>query len=116
MKFIGISRVFSTINNEQYKTIGAFWDELSKEYKIENLRGLGYNWNNDSIEYVIGLKNGTINNANFEIELPKDGWTIVKGNTNDLSIIYERIYKNGPLLYEIEMFNENGTCEIWYIK
>ena len=37
MKFIGISRVFSTINNEQYKTIGAFWDELSEKYGMENL-------------------------------------------------------------------------------
>ena len=56
MKFIGISRVFSTINNEQYKTIGTFWDELSEEYGMENLRGLGYNWTDDTIEYVIGLK------------------------------------------------------------
>ena len=55
MKFIGISRVFSIINNEQYKTIGAFWDELSEKYVMENLRELGYNWDNNSIEYVIGL-------------------------------------------------------------
>ena len=55
MKFIGISRVFSIINNEQYKTIGAFWDELSEKYGMENLRELGYNWDNNSIEYVIGL-------------------------------------------------------------
>lgn len=70
MKFIGISRVFSIINNEQYKTIGAFWDELSEKYGMENLRELGYNWDNNSIEYVIGLNKGTIDNANFEIELP----------------------------------------------
>ena len=37
MKFIGISRVFSIINNEQYKTISAFWDELSEKYGMENL-------------------------------------------------------------------------------
>ena len=29
--------------------------ELSEKYGMENLRGLGYNWDNDSIEYVIGL-------------------------------------------------------------
>lgn len=114
MKFIGISRVFSTINNEQYKTIGAFWDELSEKYGMENLRGLGYNWDNDSIEYVIGLKKGTIDNANFEIELPQDGWTILKGQIDDLPLMYEEIYKDGPLSYEIELFNKNGSCEIWY--
>ena len=116
MKFIGISRVFSTINNEQYETIGAFWDELSEAYGMENLRGLGYNWTNDSIEYVIGSKDGVIDNQNCIINLPEEGWIIVTGNTNDLSKLYEDIYKNGPLLYEIEMFNENGTCEIWYIR
>lgn len=116
MKFIGISRVFSTINNEQYETIGAFWDELSEAYGMENLRGLGYNWTNDSIEYVIGLKDGVIDNQNCIINLPEEGWIIVTGNTNDLSKLYEDIYIHGPLLYEIEMFNENGTCEIRYIR
>lgn len=87
MKFIGISKVFSTNNNEQYKEISAFWDKLSEKYVMENLRGLGYNWTNDSIEYAIGLKNGIIDNANFNIDLPKEEWTIVKGNANDLSKI-----------------------------
>ncbi|MEE3342556.1 MAG: hypothetical protein VZS44_00515 [Bacilli bacterium] len=116
MKFYGISRVFLTINNEQYKTIGAFWDELSEKYGMENLRGLGYNWTNDSIEYVIGLKDGIIADKNIDIDLPDEGWIIVKGSTNDLSKIYEDIYKDGPLKYEIEMFNNNGTCEIWYFR
>ena len=116
MKFIGISRVFSTINNEQYKTIGAFWDELSEEYGLENLRGLGYNWTDDTIEYVIGLKKGVIDNQNCIINLPDEGWSIVNGNTNELAKIYEDIYKDGILKYEIEMFNENETCEIWYIR
>ena len=31
MRFSGISKTFSTINNEQYKTISAFWDELSEK-------------------------------------------------------------------------------------
>ena len=116
MKFIGISRVFSTINNEQYKTIGAFWDEMSQLYGMENLRGLGYNWTNDSIEYVIGLKDGVIDNQNCIIDLPEEGWSIVNGNTNELAKIYEDIYKDGILKYEIETFNENETCEIWYIR
>ena len=116
MKFNGISKVFSTLNNEQYKTIGEFWDLLSDKYGIENLRGLGYNWTSDSIEYVIGLKDGIIDDANCNIDLPGDGWTIAKGNTDELSSIYDEIYKDGPLKYEIEMFSNDGKCEIWYIR
>lgn len=41
MKFIGIRKVFSTKNEEQYSTIGAFWDEMSAIYGRENLMGLG---------------------------------------------------------------------------
>ena len=32
MVFIGISKVFSTKDDRQYETIGAFWDEFSKKY------------------------------------------------------------------------------------
>jgi len=116
MKFNGISKVFSTLNNEQYKTISAFWDEMSLKYGMENIRGMGYNWTNDTIEYAIGLKNGIIENANCDIDLPEDGWTIIKGDTNSLSLLYEKIYKDGLLKYEIEMFFENGKCEIWYCR
>ena len=114
MRFSGISKTFSTINNEQYKTISDFWDELSKKYGMENLRGLGYNWTDKSIEYAIGLKNGVISDENCNIDLPEDNWIIIKGNTNDLSKIYDNIYKDGKLKYEIEMFYINGICEIWY--
>ena len=116
MIFKGISRVFSTKNNEQYKTISAFWDELSLKYGMENLQGLGYNWTKDSIEYVIGLKKGTIENANCSVDLPETGWIVVHGNTNDLPLIYEKIYKDGLLKYEIEMFSNNDKCEIWYYR
>ena len=44
MVFNGISKVFSTKDDRQYETIGAFWDEFSKKYGREKLRGLGYNW------------------------------------------------------------------------
>lgn len=116
MKFIGISRVFSTINDEQYRTIGAFWDELIEKYGIEKLRGLGYNWTKDSIEYVIGLKDGIIDGSNCNVDLPEIGWTKVKGNTDDLARIYDDIYKNGSLKYEIETFDNDGKCEIWYYR
>ena len=43
---------------------------MSKVYGRENLMGLGYNWTKDSIEYVMGLKNGAIADADYEILLP----------------------------------------------
>lgn len=116
MVFNGISKVFLTENNQQYDTIGAFWDELSEKYGRENLRGLGYNWTANSIEYVIGLKKGIIENGNCTVDLPDVGWVTVHGKTADLSSIYGEIYMDGSLKYEIEMFTDNGECEIWYYR
>lgn len=115
MKFVGIRKVFSTINEEQYQTIGAFWDELSKVYGRENLIGLGCNWTKDSIEYVMALKDGIIEGANYEIDLP-DEWIVVDGKTKNLGDIYNEIYKDGVLLYEIEEFDDNGNCRIRYCR
>lgn len=115
MKFIGIRRVFSTKNEEQYTTIGAFWDEMSDLYGRENLMGLGCNWTSSSIEYVMALKNGIIPEANYEINLP-DEWTVVSGKTENLSSIYDDIYKDGVLLYEIEEFDDEGNCLIRYCR
>ena len=39
---------------------------------------LGYNWTTDTIEYVIGLKHGVIENANCSVALPDSGWISVK--------------------------------------
>ena len=116
MKFIGISRVFSLVNEDQYNTIGAFWDELALLYGLENLQGLGYNWIGNFMEYVIGLKDGIIDGYNVEIELPNYDWKIVNGRTDNLKNIYDEIYKNGSLIYEIETFNENGECLIKYYR
>ena len=116
MVFTGISRVFSTENENQYETIGAFWDGLSRKYGLENLRGLGYNWTENSIEYVIGLKDGIMDQADCEVILPDDGWTTVRGKTAGLSQIYDRIYEDGSLTYEIETFTEAGDCEIRYYR
>lgn len=115
MKFIGIRKIFSTINEEQYNTIGAFWDEMSALYGRENLVGLGCNWTKDSIEYVIGFKEGIIPNTNYEIELP-DKWIVVRGKTKQLSSYYNEIYKDGPLLYELEEFDDYGNCQIRYCR
>ncbi len=44
MLFKGSGRTFSTENDQQYETIGAFWDELAAKYGRANLQGLGYGW------------------------------------------------------------------------
>lgn len=116
MEFKGISRIFSTIGNRQYNTIGAFWDELSKRYGRDNLRGLGYNWTKTSIEYVIGLIAGEIDGWNVSVHLPEDGWQRVEGRTENLGEIYNSIYRDGPLKYEIEMFNDDGNCVIDFLR
>lgn len=115
MKFIGIRRLFSTENEMQYNLIGAFWDEMSKEYGRGNLCGLGFNWKDNSIEYAIGLKEGLIAAANFEIDLP-DKWDSVYGRTEKLADIYNDIYRDGALLYEIEEFDDEGNCQIKYYR
>ncbi len=116
MKFIGIAREFSLLNEDQYNTIGNFWDEMSLLYGMENLQGLGYKWKNNKIYYAIGLKKGEINGNNFSIELPNNGWIIVKGKTDKLKEIYDEIYKLGPLKYEIETFYDNGECHIKFYR
>ena len=114
MVFNGISRIFKLANQQQFETIGRFWDEMAALHGLENLMGLGYFWTKDEISYAIGLKNGDIPNYNVSIVLPDDGWVCVKGRTDRLKELYDEIYQNGVLQYEIETFFEDGTCEIHY--
>ena len=116
MIFTGISRDFDLANEDQYNTIGAFWDEMTLKYGLEQLIGLGYKWQGGKISYAIGLKHGDIDGCNFTSELPDDGWQTVRGKTNDLKQIYDEIYKNGALDLELEVFYENGDCEIRYYR
>ncbi|MDE6433580.1 MAG: hypothetical protein K2L07_05065 [Lachnospiraceae bacterium] len=118
MLFTGYSKIFSTKNEQQYNAIGRFWDEMSDLYGKENLRGLGYNWENDTIEYVIGAKDnsdiseGCQGAVYKEIILPDENWILYKGKTEHLSELYNDIYQLGALDYEIETFFDDGTCEI----
>ena len=116
MLFRGIGRTFSTENDQQYETIGAFWDELAAKYGRVNLQGLGYGWKERSIEYVIGLIDGEIGGADRTVTLPDMGWVTVQGRTADLGKIYEKIYQEGRLEYEIERFTDSGDCEIMYCR
>ncbi len=116
MRFIGISRVFSLKNEDQYNTIGAFWDEMAEKYGLENLRGLGYRWERGFIYYAIGLKNGNIDGADLTMDLPDENWLVVSGKTDKLKEIYDEIYRDGALTYEIETFDHNGECLISYYR
>ena len=116
MLFRGISKAFSLVNEDQYNTIGRFWDDMAEIYGLEALVGLGYKWQGATIYYAIGLKNGVIEGANFELELPDDGWTTVYGLTDELKEIYDEIYKDGALLMELETFTDDGRCEIKYLR
>ncbi len=120
MLFRGYSRIFSTKGNNQYETIGEYWDRMSALYGREKLRGLGYHWTADTIEYVIGLKSNEVFDMNTiyqemqwkEISLPDTGWQKYRGITEKLGMLYEKIYRDGMLTYEIEEFSEDGSCEI----
>ena len=116
MIFKGISKEFSLQNEDQYNTIGAFYDEMALLYGLENLLGLGYLWADGKIFYAIGLKNGDIKDYDLCIELPDNGWSAVDGETEKLKEIYDEIYKLGPLKYELETFYENGKCHIEYLR
>jgi predicted transcriptional regulator YdeE len=116
MLFKGISREFSLLNEDQYNTIGAFWDEMAMLYGLESLQGLGYRWADGKIFYAIGLKVGDIKDHNLCIELPDTDWSVVNGETEKLKEIYDEIYKSGPLKYEIETFSESGKCQIKYCR
>jgi len=123
MIFCGISRKFSTVNDGQYQTIGEFWDFCSSIYGRENLKGLGYNWTPDSIEYVIGRKDDSEMDderiaAKYPdavskcVLLPEMGWKRYSGRTEQLGELYGEIYADGSLSYEIEMFSDDGSCEV----
>lgn len=128
MIFRGISKRFSTGDNRQYNEIGDYWDYFAAIYGRENLFGLGLNWEKDSIEYVIGQCEGYMEynleivrekypDAVYkEIVLPDTGWIVYRGQTERLSELYERIYREGVLLYEIESFYDDGSCSVKIIR
>lgn len=114
--FEGISKVFSLAGEQQYETIGQFWDEIAVLYGLENLQGLGYNWKGNKMSYAIGLKTGCIEGCNVRVELPEHGWVRAVGKTDDLKQLYDEIYRDGPLEFEIETFDENGDCQILFYR
>ena len=120
MIFRGFSRRFSTKNGEQFTTIGEYWDKMAALYGRDHLRGLGYDWTADSIAYVIGLKSNEpfdLDGADAElcwkeVPLPDTGWVEYTGRTDSLGALYDEIYRDGALTYEIEEFAGDGSCAI----
>lgn len=51
----------------------------------------------------------------YEIDLP-DEWNSVYGRIEELADIYNDIYKDGALFYEIEEFDDEGNCQINYYR
>jgi GrpB-like predicted nucleotidyltransferase (UPF0157 family)/nitroreductase len=128
MIFKGIEIRFICKNNEQYETIGAFWDYMKRIFPDKQLRGLGYNWSDDCLSYVIGDYNQTLifntkeitqqypSAKYMEIMLPDDGWQTYSCRIEKLGYLYEEIYKDGALDYEIEEIHANGDCKISIIR
>ena len=117
MIFIGISRSFSLINEEQYDTIGAFWDEMAELYGLENLIGLGYNWRYGKMDYAIGLKAGEIPGANRRVSIPDGEWVTRRGRTEELKTLYDEIYLGGSEIprESTEGYQEsNPLRRFWY--
>lgn len=124
MKLTGYQLEFDCKNEQQYESIGRFWDDMSAAYGRENLFGVGYGWHDDIICYLIGHDTPDMLLADRQIEklyegielltleLPDEGWVRYAGETGQLSRLYGEIYAQGSPLYEIERFFENGSCEI----
>ncbi|NLL00220.1 MAG: hypothetical protein GX271_06105 [Clostridiales bacterium] len=128
MQIIGIQVRFDCTDNQQFSAIGEFWNFMSFIYPKEELKGLGLNWANNSFDYVIGdfekkfdysldiIRKSYPNSKKVVIELPDHGWKVYSGKIEDIAKIYETIYKDGILDYEIEEFDDVGNCKISILR
>ena len=120
----GVQVRFDCKNGEQFEAIGAFWDGMRQLCPGTVLQGVGFRWENDTLCYLIGTESGVPENAaqrlsgqfpgaeNAEISLPDTGWKTYSASVDALDALYAEIYKDGPLDYEIERFDETGAAEI----
>ncbi len=124
MKVQGYQLKFSCKDGEQYIKIGEFWDNMSNLFGRGNLFGVGYGWQSDTILYLIGHQKEDVRVAEkqikqmysdieyIEVNLPDEGWLTYVGRTEQLALLYDEIYKQGSLDYEIEYFSDGGECRI----
>ena len=128
MIFKGVKIRFDCKNNQQFTGIGEFWKHMRDLYPNDSLKGVGCNWDNDCLDYIIGdfvtARNynmcATIEcypNAEYvEIDLPDKGWQIYHCRINELASLYDEIYKDGALDYEIEEIDAYGNCKISILR
>jgi len=128
MELKGILRKLDCSENKQFNEIGEFWDFMSKLYPKNKLKGLGYNWKNNYIDYVIGDIDNDFDysvkkiyekypdSKCIVIQLPDKGWEIYSGKLNDIENIYKNIYQNGPLDYEIEEIDDEGNFRVSILR
>ncbi|WP_070000980.1 hypothetical protein [Cellulosilyticum sp. I15G10I2] len=128
MRFNGILIRFDCTNNQQFDAIGEFWNFMTQLYSKAELKGLGFNWANNSFDYVIGEFEGKYDysfdiisqtypgSKNVVVELPDHGWRTYTGKLEDIANIYEAIYREGALDYEIEEFDLKGNCKISILR
>ena len=124
MKMQGIAARFDCAHGEQYDHIVAFWEQMRALCPEQVLFGVGYGWENDSLGYLIGTPEGVpeyalegvrkiLPQAAFsEITLPDDNWKTYTGTADTLDKLYEEIYRDGPLDFEIEQFDDAGNAVI----
>lgn len=124
MNFKGVSVTFDCKDGAQYEAIGQFWDMMTQQYPKSTLIGLGHSWSNDQIDYAIGSEDLSREYDCKEIRaiyppagllqmrLPDEGWLAYHGKLEDLTKLYEKIYEDGPLTYEIESFDDDGNADI----
>ncbi|MCL1927776.1 MAG: hypothetical protein FWG07_03150 [Treponema sp.] len=128
MKFTGVLRKFDCSNNKQFNDIGEFWDFMSKIIDKNKLKGLGFNWENNYFDYIIGdlkeeidfsmdlILNTYPDSKIVTVDLPDNGWKIYKGKIKEIKNIYEKIYRDGPLDYEIEEIDAKGNFKVSIIR
>ena len=128
MKFTGVLRNFDCSNNKQFTDIGEFWDFMSKIVNKNELKGLGFNWKNNHLDYIIGdlkdkcdypmdlILNTYPNSKIVTVDLPNNGWEIHEGKIKDIKSIYEKIYEDGQLDYEIEEIDTKGNFKVSILR
>lgn len=126
---------FSTVGEKQFEAIGIVWDIFSNLYGIENIRGLGYGWTDNSITYCFGFKEELSDDVYLErletinelvdkpfrfnkIELPDSDWKEFNGTVDTIPELYNEVYKAGNLDFEIETFDQDGAFKsvVHYVR